>query len=159
MSPTRDRGARAASSGIVEHVGAVGGERELEQRAGEARARLDEREEAARREVDALQRAAQQADDLAHEPVVLVRQQRRVHGEHRRGIALGLQQPGADLGLVDAQPQERVVELARTRAAATSAAPAASIAAMPVGCAPVGACTVKVGGALRAVDRRRVTCV
>ena len=44
-----------------------------------------------------------------------MRQQRRVHRQHRGGVALGLEQPGADVELVGAHRQDRVVELARQR--------------------------------------------
>jgi hypothetical protein len=50
---------------IVEHIRAVGRERQLEQRAREAAAGLDQREEAARCQVHPLQRAFHEVDDLA----------------------------------------------------------------------------------------------
>ena len=81
------------SSSSCEHVGAVGGERQLEERAGKGIARLDEREEGARRQIDALQRAADVADDLADQPVAAVRGQRGVDAEHGRRIAGRAQQP------------------------------------------------------------------
>ena len=94
-------------------VAAVAGQRQFEQRAGEARARLDQREQAARGHVQAAEGAAQQADGLAHQPVVLVRHQRGVHRQHGRGVAFGLDQPGADLELVGAHRQDRVFQFAR----------------------------------------------
>ena len=42
-----------------------------------------------------------------------MRLQRGVHRLHRRGVALGADQPGADLGLVGAHLEDRIVELAR----------------------------------------------
>ena len=60
--------------GVIEHVGAVRREGELEQRAGETAARLDQREEAARGHVEPLQRPLDEVDDLPHEPVIGVRQ-------------------------------------------------------------------------------------
>ena len=99
--------------GIVEHVGAIGGERQLEQRAGEAAARLDEREEAARRQVQALQRALHEVDDLAHQPVRPgARAASRSTASTASRIAFGLDDDRADQRLVHAQPQQRVVELA-----------------------------------------------
>ena len=47
--PERGGVPAVALAGAVEHVGAVGGQRQLEQRAGEAGARLDQREQRARR--------------------------------------------------------------------------------------------------------------
>ena len=91
---------------------AIGGERELEQRARKRVARLDQREHAARREIEALQRAADVADDLADQPVVAIGVQRRVDVEHRLRIASRAQQNRADLRLVEPQPQQRVVQLA-----------------------------------------------
>ncbi len=55
------------------------------------------------------------ADRLADEPVVLQRLQRRVHRERGRWIALGLDQPHADVELVGAHREDRVLELARQR--------------------------------------------
>ena len=66
----------------------------------------------ARREVEPLQRALHEVDDLAHEPVRLVRGERLVDREHGVAVALGPEDDRADLRLVDAQPQQRVVELA-----------------------------------------------
>ena len=51
---------------------------------------LDEREEAPRREIDPLQRPLDQLDDLAHQPVVAVRGERPIDGEHRLGISCRL---------------------------------------------------------------------
>ena len=51
-------------------------------------------------------------DDLPHEPVVLVREQRVVHGQDGGGIPDGLDDDRADQRLVQAQPQQRVVQLA-----------------------------------------------
>ena len=97
---------------MIDHEGTIGRQRQLEQGAGKGISRLDEREETAGRQVHALQRAANQADDLAHEPVVLVGGQRLVHGRNRRGRAHGPQDDHANLGLVQPQPQQAVVELA-----------------------------------------------
>ena len=98
---------------MIEHVGAIGGQRELEQRAGERVARLDEREEAARGEIEPLQRAPDVADDLAHQPVIAMRVERAIDVEHRLRIAGRAQQDRADLRLVQPQPQQRIVELAK----------------------------------------------
>ena len=61
----------------------------------------------------ALQRALHEQDDLAHQPVRLVRDQRPIDREHRVAIALGPDHDRADLRLVDPQPQQRIVELAK----------------------------------------------
>src|SRR5690606_1655474 len=55
----------------VLHVDAVRGERELEERPDEARSRRDQREEALRRQIEALQHALLEEDRLADETVVL----------------------------------------------------------------------------------------
>ena len=70
---------------VVEHVGPIRGERQLEQRAGKTAARLDQREEAARGQIHALQRPLDEVHDLAHQPVVLMLQQHRVDREHVGG--------------------------------------------------------------------------
>src|SRR5258706_6785257 len=112
--PERDRGC-ARVGGQGEQVGTVRGERELVERPGEARTGLDEREERARGDVEASEGAPQQADHLAHEAVGLVGLERGVARQHGGGVALGLENPGADVELVGAQRQDRVVELARHR--------------------------------------------
>ena len=72
-----------------------------------------EREEAARGQVDALQRAADETDDLAHQPVSTVWRAAPRRREHGFGIARRAQDDHrADLGFVQPQPQQRVVELA-----------------------------------------------
>ena len=107
----RQRGGLGRLVGQHQLVGAVGAESQLGQRAGEARARLDQREQAARRHVQARQRAAQHAQRLAHEPVLLVGQHQRVVGQHGGGIAFGLQHPSADVEFVGAHVQDGVVQL------------------------------------------------
>ena len=77
---------------MIEHVDAIGGERQLEQRARERVARLDQREETPRGQIEALQRAADLADDLAHQPVILVRVERRIDVEHRLRVTGRAQQ-------------------------------------------------------------------
>jgi hypothetical protein len=107
---------KRGAGGVVrqdQHVGAVGAEGQFSQRAGEAGAFFDQREQAARGHIQAGQRAAQQADGFAHQPVVLVGQQHGVGGQHGGGIAAGLEQPGADFQLVGAHVQDGVVEFAR----------------------------------------------
>ena len=51
--------------------------------------------------------------DLAGEPLALVGLQEGVVCQHLRGIALALEDQHADLGLVEAQMQDGIVELAR----------------------------------------------
>ena len=69
---------------VRQHVAAVGGEGELEQAAGKARAFVDHRKEAARGHIEPLQGAAQEADRLAHEPVLPMRGHRRCRRPARR---------------------------------------------------------------------------
>ena len=47
------------------------------------------------------------------EPVRLMLGERAVDGQHRAGVAFGPDHDRADLRLVHAQPQQRVVELAK----------------------------------------------
>ncbi len=98
---------------VVQHVAAVRGQRQLQQRAGKARAGLDQREQAARGHVQARQRAAQHAGGFAHEPVVRMAFQRGVGGQDAVGVALGLEDPGADVQFVGAHGQDGVVQFAR----------------------------------------------
>ncbi|MNT01925.1 hypothetical protein D3C72_1364120 [compost metagenome] len=97
----------------LEHVAAVGGQRQFEQGAGEAGARLDQREQAARRDVQPRQRPAQHADGLAHEPVAGVGIHQRIGRQHLGGIALGFEDPHADIEVIGAQREDGVVEFAR----------------------------------------------
>ena len=93
-------------------VAAVAGQGQLQEAAGEAASRLDQREQAARRNIEAAERAAQQADGLAHQPVVLVREQRPVHRQHGSGVALRLDEPHPDVELVGAHRQDGVFQFA-----------------------------------------------
>ena len=86
---------------------------DLGERAGKAAAGLDQRHQRARGDVDALQHALPVVQHLAHEPVALVGVEERVVGQHLGGIALRLEDQHADLGLVEAQMQDGVVQLAR----------------------------------------------
>ena len=52
-------------------VDAVAGERQLEQGAGEAGALVDQREQAARGDIETAERPAQKADRFAHQPMIL----------------------------------------------------------------------------------------
>ena len=113
---------------------------------------------AARRDVEPRERAAQHADgSRARTSGRACSASARVGGEHlRRRRRAVLQDPRADLGLVDAQLQERVVELARHRAAATTRRRAATIAGDVRRLRPSRArCTVSV--ARRARARSSVT--
>ena len=100
---------------VLEHPGQlerpVGGQRQLEQRAGEAAARLDRRDQAAAGHVEPPQRALEVVQDLVGEPVVLAAEQQLVVGEDQGRVAFGAEDPGAELGLVGAQVQDQVVEL------------------------------------------------
>ncbi len=97
----------------MQHIAAVGGQGQLQQGAGKAGIRLDQREQGARRHLQARQRAAQHADGFAHEPVAGMRVQQGVGGQYLMGIALGLEDPHADVEMVGAQREDGVVELAR----------------------------------------------
>ena len=108
-------GAPAGIVGQRELIDAVACEREFEERPGEARAFLDEGEEAPRGDVEAAEGAAEVADRLADEPVVAVRLKRCVEGERGGWIALGLDQPEADLEFVGAHREDGVLEFARQR--------------------------------------------
>ena len=67
----RRRLAVVAFARADQHQRAVGGEGKFGQRAGKAGARLDQRDEAARRHVDALEHALKVMADLAHQPVAI----------------------------------------------------------------------------------------
>ena len=94
-------------------------------------------------EIDALQRALHEVDDLAHQPVRLVRDERPVDRQHRVAIAFGADHDGADLRLVDPQPQQRVVELAERAQRPELIAGLRGSPSGVDGCGPVGACTVR----------------
>ena len=70
--------------GVVEHVGPIRGERQLEQRARVTAAGLDHREEGPRREVHPLERALHEVNHFPNEPVVLVLEQRPIDRQHLR---------------------------------------------------------------------------
>ena len=110
-----DRGRRpvVAVELADQHVGAVGGEHDLGQRAGKAGAGLDQRHQRARGEIDALEHALPVQADFARQPVVLVGVEERVVGEHRCRIALRLEHDRRGVELVDADIEDGVVELAR----------------------------------------------
>jgi hypothetical protein len=91
--------------------GAIGGKRELEQAAGETAARFDEGEEAARRQIHPLQRALDEVNDLAHEPVIPMRKKNVVGSNHRRGIAARANDDRTDCRLIDPQMKQCRVEL------------------------------------------------
>ena len=111
----------------VEHVGAVGGERELEERAREARAlRRRARRGCARSGRAASARASCGAGPRARTSRSRFATSACVRGEHaaRRRPAV-LQDDDADLGPVEAQVEERVVELAEGAERPEVAAPLA----------------------------------
>ena len=106
-------GAVVALEAADQHEGAVAGEHDLGQRAGKAAAWLDQRHQRAGGDVDALQHALPVVQDLAGEPVALVGLQERVVGQHLGRLALRLEDQDADVGLVETQVQDGIVELAR----------------------------------------------
>ena len=98
---------------LPQHVAAIGGEAQLQQAAGEARAFVDDRKEAARGHIEPLQCAAQEPDRLAHEPMALVGDHRLVDRQHVFDSPARLQRQSPDLAMVRAQHQQRVVQFAR----------------------------------------------
>ena len=96
--------------GALQHQRAVGDERQLGERAGEAAPGLDEGDERAGRDVEPLERARPVQPDLAGEPVVLAED--GLGGGDGVGVAGRAQHPRPELRLVEAQPQDHVVELA-----------------------------------------------
>ena len=96
-----------------QHVGTVGREHEFGQRADKARARLDQRHQRARGDVDALEHPLPVLPDLVDQPVRLVGFQKCVAGQHVGALAMRLEDQHGDLKLVDAQMQDGVVEFAR----------------------------------------------
>src|SRR5258706_49057 len=112
----RERAALADGVGALEDPILPGGEaaedlRLKRLRAAEAAARLDEREEALRRDIEALQDALHVQHDLAHEAILLVRGEHLVDGEDRARVAARLQRHDADGELVEPELEQRVVEL------------------------------------------------
>src|SRR6478736_5081111 len=96
-----------------QHVGAVAREHELGKGAGETRTGLDEGDQRARSEIDALERALPQSPDLAREPVVLVGVEEPVIGEHLGGVAGGFEQNRRDVEFIGADVENGIVELTR----------------------------------------------
>ena len=109
----RRRRAVVALPRADQHVGAVGGEHEFGERAGEAGARLDQRHQRARGDVDALQHPLPVMPDFVDQPVRLVGFEEGVAGEHIGAVAMRLEHQHRDFELVDAQMKDRVVEFAR----------------------------------------------
>ena len=117
----RDRCRRlvVAVAGADQHVGAVAGEGEFGERAGKARARLDQRHQRARGEIDALEHALPQMADFARQPVILVGVEELVVGEHlAAGSPEDLNTIAATSSSLSRMMQDRVVEFARELAAA-----------------------------------------
>ncbi len=109
----RGRGVVVALARADQHVGAVGGKHQFGERAGEARARLDERHQRPRGDVDALEHALPVLPDFVDEPVRLVGFQKTVVSQHVGGVAIRLEHQHGDLKLVDAQVKDGIVQLAR----------------------------------------------
>ena len=108
-----DKAMATGAIGIVEHVRAIGSQRQLEQRPGPAASRLDEREEAAGRQIETFQRALDEVDDLADEPMLL-----DARTASRRSTAPDRHSPSSeddrsDQRLVHPQTQQRVIELSK----------------------------------------------
>ena len=98
---------------IIQGVGPVARQRGLQERTGQARPRLDEREEAAGADVETPQSPGSHQNDFAREPVRRRQvRDRRVVGRHQLGVPLRLEEPEADLLLVEAQAADGIVQLA-----------------------------------------------
>src|SRR5439155_283947 len=96
-----------------QHVGAVGGEGEFGERAGKARAWLDQRDQRARSDIDALEHALPEIPDLPREPMIFVGIEKRVVGQDLRRIARGLEHDRGNVELVEPDIEDRIVKLAR----------------------------------------------
>jgi hypothetical protein len=66
---------------------------------------------APRRQIKTFQRALDQQDDLAHQPVIAVLARVRSTARHASGSPVVRTRNRADLGLVHPQPQDRIVQL------------------------------------------------
>ena len=96
-----------------QHVRAVAGEGEFGERAGKARTRLDQRDQRARREIDALEHPLPEMTDFAHQPVILVGVEEMLVGDDFGRIARGLEDDRGDVKFVEPDVEDRVVEFAR----------------------------------------------
>src|ERR1700687_3979691 len=96
----------------VLHVDAIGGQSQLDKRAGEAGIGLDDGEKGAGGDIDAREGAAEHAEDFADEPIVLVSEKKIVGGEDGVGISSGFEEPEAKIELAGAKGEDSVVELA-----------------------------------------------
>ena len=105
-------GAVAAIQLTDRHVGAVAGEGDLGQGAGEAAAGLDHGDEAARGQIDAFQHSLPIEGDFPRQPVAGMMAEEAVVGEHPVRIAVGLELEDADLEFVQPQMKDRVIEFA-----------------------------------------------
>ena len=97
---------------VFQHVTAIRSEQQFEQVAGETTSRLDDREETLRREIETTQHARHVQNDFAHEPVIVIRRKRLIDCQDVFSIAFGAQTDETDQRFVDAQVQQRIVELA-----------------------------------------------
>ncbi|MFZ8324131.1 hypothetical protein ACO1K8_14625, partial [Staphylococcus aureus] len=86
--------------------------REFEERTGKAAPRLDEREEALRCHVEALEDTLHEKHHFANERVRSVRVKRAIHSENALGIAARLERDDADLRLIETKIEQRIVEFA-----------------------------------------------
>src|SRR5262249_38713623 len=102
-----DEGGGSVVLVAVEHVGAIGGERELEQAAGEAALRLDDREEAPRAEIEALQDAAHVEENLFAEPILAERPERGVVCTNERSVTSRAEEQEPDARMIEAELEQR----------------------------------------------------
>ena len=91
----------------------VGGEHQFGQRADEAGARLYQRHQRARGDVDAFEHPLPVLPDLVDQPVRFIRFEEGVAGQHIGAVAMRLEHQHRGLKLVDAQMKYRVIEFAR----------------------------------------------
>ena len=94
-------------------VAAVAGQSQLEKRTSKARAGVNQCKQTARRHIEATEGAAQQANGFTHQPVVLMGQQHDIHRQHRSRIALGFDEPGANVQLIGTHLQDGIFQFSR----------------------------------------------
>ena len=106
-----DGGERQLHPLLVQHVAPIRGHGQLEQGPGEARALVDQSKEGLRSHIQAFQNTLRMVSDLVDVPVTGVGQQLFIEAEHVVDRAPGLQQHQPDLGIVEAQAEQRIVQL------------------------------------------------
>ena len=77
-----DFGQDQPGAAVSQHVHAIGGQRQFEEAAGKAGVRLDDGVDRPRGHLEPGEGPPQHAQDLANEPVLPMRQERRITGQH-----------------------------------------------------------------------------